>query len=120
MTMTIRAHRLQRGFSLLELMIVLLILSIIMGAVMQQISTVQQRSSSEQTKMDMFQESREFMDQMTRDLHEAGYPNPRNFDIGQITGPADDKVAVGLVKADNAELIFEGDVDGTGTVSSVQ
>ncbi len=112
--------RKQRGFSLIELMVVLLILSVIMAAVMQQIANVQQRSSAEQTKMDMFQESREFIDQLTRDLHQAGYPNPRNFESGFITGPGDARAAVGLVKVDNGELIFEGDVDGTGVVSSVQ
>lgn len=113
-------RRAQRGFSLIELMVVLLILSVIMGAVFQQIANVQQRSSAEQTKLDMFQESREFMDQLTRDLHQAGYPSPANFDKGQISGPNDHKAAVGLVKAGISDLIFEGDVDGTGIVSSVQ
>ncbi len=115
----------QRGFSMIELLVVLLILSLIMGAVFEQVALVQQRSSAEQVKLDMFQEGREFMDQLTRDLHQAGYPSPVNFDNNQIGGPSsppenDPKAAVGLVKADIAELIFEGDVDGTGNVASVQ
>ena len=111
----------QYGFSLLELMMVLLILSIMMGSVFTQISLVQARSSAEQTKLDMFQESREFMDQLERDLHEAGYPNSRNFGSGMvINGITEPGNAVGLVKVDVNELWFEGDVDGDGLVDSVQ
>jgi hypothetical protein len=94
--------------------------------VFQQINVVIQRSSAEQVKLDMFQEAREFMDQMTRDLHQAGYPNQRNFAPGQLGSispakpvPNDSKVAVGLVKVAPGELVFEGDVDGSGQVSSV-
>src|SRR5438034_5570095 len=68
------------GFSLLELMIVLIILLGISAAIFQTINLTTQRSSAEQTKVDMFQEAREFMDQMSRDLRQAGYPNPRNMD----------------------------------------
>jgi prepilin-type N-terminal cleavage/methylation domain-containing protein len=111
----------QAGFSLIEMMIVLLVLSVMMGAVFSQIRLVQARSSSEQTKLDMFQESREFMDQLQRDLHEAGYPNSRN--VGQnliVNGINEPGIAVGLVKIDVNELWFEGDVDGDGLVDSVQ
>lgn len=110
----------QRGFSLIELMIVLLVLSIMMAAVFQQIMLVQQRSSAEQSKADVFQESRAFVDQVTRDLHQAGYPNPRNFNTGYISGPSDQHAAVGLVAVTNNSLWFEGDVNGDGNVYSVQ
>src|SRR5947199_3776580 len=81
------------------------------------------RSATEQTKLDMLQEGREFMDQMSRDLRQAGYPNPRNFASGVLTvSPIanDHRAAVGLVKVDTGDLWFEGDVDGSGTVSVVQ
>lgn len=111
----------QAGFSLIELMVVLLVLTIMMGAVFSQIRLVQARSSSEQTKLDMFQESREFVDQLERDLHEAGYPNSRNLSTSQmLTGINSPGTAVGLVKIDVNELWFEGDVDGDGQVDSVQ
>jgi prepilin-type N-terminal cleavage/methylation domain-containing protein len=115
------AGRRQGGFSLLEMMVVLLVLSIMMGAVFSQVRNVQARSSSEQTKLDMFQESREFMDQLQRDLHEAGYPNSRNFGpLGITDGVNSANNAAGLVKIDVNELWFEGDVDGDGQVDSVQ
>jgi prepilin-type N-terminal cleavage/methylation domain-containing protein len=114
------ASKSQRGFSMLELMIVLLVLSVMMGAIFQQISNVQKRSAAEQVKLDMFQQEREFMDQLERDLHEAGYPNQRNYAPLAITGQNDLKNAVGMVKVAENELWFEGDVDGDGFVESVQ
>jgi prepilin-type N-terminal cleavage/methylation domain-containing protein len=110
----------QHGFSLLELMIVLLVLSVMMGTVFQQINLVQQRNAAEQSKIDIFEESRSFVDQLTRDLHLAGYPNPRNFAPGYISGPNDQHAAVGLVRVAVDQLWFEGDVDGDGAVDSVQ
>lgn len=112
-----------RGFSLIEMMIVLLILSVIMGAIFQMMRLAMARSSAEQAKLDMFQEAREFMDQMARDLRQAGYPNPRNFASTVLTtSPVanDSRAAVGIVKIDAGDLWFEGDVDGSGTVSVVQ
>jgi len=110
------------GFSLVELMIVIAILGIICGSVFKVIELTMQRSSAEQNKLDMSQEGREFMDQMSRDLRQSGYPNPRNFTPDALTvTPAenDSHVAIGLVKIAPDELWFEGDIDGTGTVSVV-
>src|SRR5207237_366761 len=77
-------HRITRsavsGFSLMEVLIVLVVLLTLTASIFQMINTSTQRSSTEQTKLDMFQEAREFMDQMSRDLRQAGYPSPRNVD----------------------------------------
>src|SRR2546425_1736628 len=108
------------GFSLMELMIVLVIVLVISAAIFQTINLTTQRSSAEQTKVDMFQEAREFMDQMSRDLRQAGYPSTRNMDSSVLTvNPQvnDHHVAAGLVELDAGDLWFEGDVDGSGTVS---
>jgi prepilin-type N-terminal cleavage/methylation domain-containing protein len=112
-----------KGFSLIELMIVMVIMSVVMGAVFQVINLSTERSSTEQTKLDMFQEAREFMDQMSRDLRQAGYPNPRNMASSALTEipvKNDPLAAVGVVKVDAGDLWFEGDVDGTGTVSVIR
>lgn len=113
----------QRGFSLLELMIVIVILMAMMATVFQLVNQSIARSGTEQSKLDMFQESREFMDQLSRDLHEAGYPSTQNLSSGVLTAsPAanDHQNAVGIVKVDTGDLWFEGNVDGTGVVYSVQ
>src|SRR5438552_11095859 len=111
-----------KGFSLIELVIVMAILLVVSAAVFKLVAVATERSSAEQTKLDMFQEAREFMDQMTRDLRQAGYPNQRNFVYGVLASPEknDARGAVGLVKIDTGELWFEADVDGGGTVSVVR
>jgi prepilin-type N-terminal cleavage/methylation domain-containing protein len=112
----------QRGFSLVELMIAIILLMVMTATVFQLITQAIARSGTEQTKLDMFQESREFMDQLSRDLHEAGYPSTQNLASTTLTSPftEDHHNAVGLVKIDTGDLWFEGNVDGTGVVYSVQ
>src|SRR5262249_16543251 len=109
------------GFSLLELVIAMVLLLVISAVIFQVINMSTERSATEQVKLDMFQEAREFMDQMTRELRLAGYPNRRNFALNVLISPLinDLRAAVGLVKVGSGELWFEGDVDGTGTVSVV-
>jgi len=125
--------QLQVGFSLLELVLVCAILSIVTGAIVSGIQTTVQRSQAEQTKVDLTQEGREFVDEFERDLHQAGYPNCRTVAAPLLGAtpncPADDTnpteewnpaVAVGLVYLSNTKIIFEGAIDGSGTVYSVQ
>lgn len=123
----------QRGFSLIEMMMVVLILSIITGVVFNYVVTVQKRYHTEEARIDVQQESREFLDQMVRDLHTAGYPNFRiTLTAGAAPGAAPNpanvgdlvannpKVAVGLVAVSYTDVLFEGDVDGSGSVSSMR
>jgi Tfp pilus assembly protein PilW len=113
-----------RGFSVIELMVAIMVMMIVVGGIFGVIDVVNQRSATEQAKLDMFQEAREFVDQMSRDLHQAGYPNPRNFlGTGVLTASPitnDLKNAVGIVKVADGDVWFEADVEGTGTVSVVR
>jgi prepilin-type N-terminal cleavage/methylation domain-containing protein len=124
----------QGGFTLLELMLVCAILSIVMGAVFNSIRLTIARSQAEQVKVDLTQQGREFVDEFQRDLHQAGYPNCRIVgtagvvpncptDYTQPTAvPVEQNtaVAIGLVYVSSTKIIFEGAVDGTGTVYSIQ
>lgn len=125
----------EAGFTLLELVMVCAILTIVLGAVFNGMDQVTKRSQVEQTKVDLTQAGREFVDEFERDVHQAGYPNCRmvatagvvsscpsdpvtNLFLDPVrTNPA---VAVGLVHVDSTQVVFEGDVDGSGVVSTVK
>jgi prepilin-type N-terminal cleavage/methylation domain-containing protein len=115
----------QQGFSLVELLAVVILLSITVGGLLSQISLVQQRSRGEQAKLDIFQESRDFVDQFVRDAHQAGYPSAHMFDTSSWTvAPAspiytDTRLAAGITLISPSEIKFEGDVDGGGLVDVV-
>ena len=121
-THTMRRRASQRGFSLLEMLTVVAILTLVMGAVFKQVISVQQRYRTEETKLDISQESREFLDQMVRDLHQAGYPTLRIYATGVLASPKinDQRVAAGIVKFAYNDLWFEGDIDGDGQVDVVR
>jgi prepilin-type N-terminal cleavage/methylation domain-containing protein len=110
------------GFSLIELMIVMVLVLLVSGVILQVINLAGARSAAEQTKTDVFQEAREFMDQMSRDLRQAGYPSPRNMDpsvFTQVPYINDLHAAAGVVEVSDTDLKFEGDTDGTGSVKVV-
>ena len=77
----------QHGSSLVEMLLVILIMVPLMGCVFQLMNLATSHASTEQTKLDMFQEAREFMDQMSRDLRQAGYPNVRDYVRGEGPDP---------------------------------
>jgi prepilin-type N-terminal cleavage/methylation domain-containing protein len=116
----------QKGFSLIEMMVVVLILGVISAGLFMQIDTAQQRAFSEQVKLDNFQEARDFVDQFFRDVNQIGYPNSRMVDTTAAWSPAlasplinDNRLAIGLVKIDTNEIRFEGDMNGDGVVQSI-
>lgn len=107
---------LNRGYTLLELLIVLVILVTVTGAVFEQINAMQKKAGSAATKLDMNQQAREFLDQTVRDLHMAGYPGASMFSNPQLH-PS--QVAAGLVRVSATEILLEGDVNNDGNVYSV-
>jgi prepilin-type N-terminal cleavage/methylation domain-containing protein len=117
------AHLRQRGFSLIELLVAMGILTIVLAVVFNEIDKVQKRYRTEETKLDIFQEARNFMDRFVRDLHSAGYPGSRMYQLGVIpvSPPENDsRVAAGLVSVSQTDLRFEADVDGDGQVDSIR
>ncbi|MCU1270149.1 MAG: hypothetical protein JWN74_1443 [Acidobacteriaceae bacterium] len=110
----------ERGFTLIELLIVIAILATVTGAIFLQLNTAQQRIVTEQAKVDNFAEARDFVDQFFRDINLIGYPSQRMLNFPTAVTTSSSKVAVGLVKIDANSIWFEGDVNGTGVVQSVQ
>lgn len=105
----------QRGFTLIELMMVVLLLSIVVGAVFSQIERAQVRYRVEDQKVDLTQQEREFIDQFTRDLHQAGYPSVPMFGGAYTTSSS--QTAVGVWSISATDLHMEGNVDGNGVQS---
>ncbi len=124
MTTVNRTRARQRGFSLLEMLVVVAILMLVMGVIFQQVGQVQKRYRTEEAKLDLTQESREFLDQIVRDVHQAGFPSRKMYQSSPaiLMDPwqQDARVAVGLVKFSYSDLWFEADVDGDGQVESVR
>ena len=108
----------QAGFSLLELLMVVLLLSIIVGALFTQIERAQVRYRVEDQKLDITQQEREFIDQFTRDLHQAGFPAVTVY--GGQYDLTSNFTAAGVWSVSDTDLRMEGDVDGSGVVSVVE
>ena len=62
------------GFTLLETMVAVLIMTIVVGAIFSQINRAQKNMRVEGQKLDLTQQQGEFLDQFARDLHQAGFP----------------------------------------------
>jgi prepilin-type N-terminal cleavage/methylation domain-containing protein len=107
-----------RGTTLVELMVALAILGLVTAGIFAQLNTATQRITTEQTKVDNFDEARDFVDQFFRDINQIGYPNGRIVSFAPTISDA--RVAVGLVKIDANSIWFEGDINGTGVVQEVQ
>jgi prepilin-type N-terminal cleavage/methylation domain-containing protein len=60
-----------RGFSLIEMLIATAIVTAVLAVVMSAIIQMQQRSKTENTTVDVSQQTRDFIDQMVRDIHIA-------------------------------------------------
>jgi len=69
----------RRGFALIEMMVAVLIFTLIAGAAFAVLIAAQQRYKMESQVLDSFQNARLALDQMTRDIHVAGYPPANSF-----------------------------------------
>ena len=115
---TNKQRRRQQGFSLIEMLVALFILSIVLAIVTQGIVDMQNRNNAVTEKTDAMQMTRDYIDQMVRDIHNAGYPPPTVF-AGTpdcIASPQAANVACGILSFTPTQVIYEADLDGTGTI----
>jgi prepilin-type N-terminal cleavage/methylation domain-containing protein len=97
------------GFTLVESMVAVLVLTILMAAVFSLINRSQTHFRVETQKVDFTQQQREFIDQFTRDMHQAGFPSANSL------GPANAALAAqGLTFLSATVVTMDGDLDGTG------
>lgn len=118
-----KRNLLRRGFTLIELMVSLAILTAVVGVVVEGLKKMQERNAMETSKVDLTQESRQFLDQIVADIHQSGFPSLKMFDPASLLSAnncnVDLNVACGFINVTNSSLQFEADVDGSGTVSEV-
>src|SRR5215472_13088238 len=107
----------QRGFSLVETIVVVALLLLVLGVATEGLIQMQKRTSADTAKVDTTQMSRQFLDQIVNDLHQSGYPSAKLFDPS--SPPPANSVAAGLLSVDANAVQFEADVDGSGNVSHV-
>src|SRR5215467_15399148 len=120
--------KLHKGSTMLELMVSMTILSIVGAVIVSGLTSLVQRNSMETSKIDLTQESRQFMDQIVADIHQAGYPSAKMFDLANLVPPTNAanincaiymQISCGFISATPSALQFEADVDGSGIVSEV-
>jgi prepilin-type N-terminal cleavage/methylation domain-containing protein len=117
-----RNHRApEQGFSMLEMLIVVAILTVVLGLVFRYINNAQRVYRTQENRIDTTQQAREAIDEITRELHQSGFPSAQLYAPGVLGNPSanDSRAAVGLVKVSPTELWFEGDINNDGNVYSV-
>jgi type II secretory pathway pseudopilin PulG len=100
------------------MLLVLGILGVVVGVVVGAVIQMQQRQSAEYAKVDTVQETRDFIDQMVRDIHTVGYP-PGKVVTGNPNCIGAANVSCGVIYFSSTQIKYEGDLDGTGTVYQV-
>src|SRR6266403_1378308 len=70
------------GYSLVELLVATVLFTIIAGTIFSLLFSAQLRYSSESGLTTAFQQANVAIDQITRDIHSAGYPPPSSFGPG--------------------------------------
>lgn len=125
----------QKGFTLLETMVAAAIFLVISGAIMSLLTVSQKRYATDTKVLSAFQEARLAIDQMSRDIDDAGYPpqsqfsspstptssyaqTPYAWEPSYITAPC--TLGGSCTTPGDFDLIVETDVDNSGTVSWVR
>jgi prepilin-type N-terminal cleavage/methylation domain-containing protein len=128
----LRTRTVQSGFTLIELMVSVAIFLLICGAIFELMGTTQNRFKTESQVLNAFEEARLGLDQIVRDVNDAGYP-PQNHFSGTppVTAFAASPIAwspnyapatpclIGTagggtcISPGDFDLIVEGNVDGT-------
>jgi type II secretory pathway pseudopilin PulG len=73
------SHKREDGYSLVELLVATILFTIIAGSVFSLLLSAQLRYRGESNVTTAFQQANVAIDQITRDVHSAGYPPPSSF-----------------------------------------
>jgi type II secretory pathway pseudopilin PulG len=123
----------QNGFTMIEAMVSVGIFVLICGSVFGLLGVSQKRYQTETQVLGSFQEARLALDQIVRDVNDAGYPPPNYFSTAATTADKYVKSPIAWMPSypltpcqigtagggtcttpSDYDVIFEGDIDGTG------
>ena len=114
-------RRSEQGFSLIELLVTTLVMTIVMGSLLALSNQSQARADFEQDMVALNQSGREVADQVYRDIRLAGYPQQKLFAATlNWTAANTNKIASGFVTTNSNGLTFQGDIDNDGVVEVVE
>jgi prepilin-type N-terminal cleavage/methylation domain-containing protein len=117
----------QRGFTMLEMLIAIAVFMVVAGAAFGLLANSQKRYKTDSQALTSFQQARLGIDQIIRDINDAGYPPANHF---STTPPADSYAITPLAwtpgypgactiggtctTPGDFDMIIETDYDGTG------
>src|SRR5436190_24400247 len=94
----------ERGFSAIEMLISVALIMLVLGVALAGMRDMQARNFAEGSRVDALQETRDFIDQVVRDVHVAGYPSSRvlNQPLGACVGNVN--IACGIIQLNSLQV----------------
>lgn len=115
--MRLRKPKRSRGFTLLEVLIVLGIFSLFTAGVFQLLLSLQTAQAHQEREAQELQAVRAPLYQMLRELRLVGYPGRSSFGTAD---PAAGLIAAGFIQVTSTDVVFEADLDLNGTVERIE
>ena len=110
----------QKGFSLIELLVVLSIFTFIMGGIFTVYNKGQGRFVFEQDVAEAQQTARNVVDMMEREIRLAGFPKTTYYDSALGYNTNSNTIATGFTTSNGTDMIFEGDINEDGIADVVE
>ena len=109
------------GFTYVELLVVLAIFAVLLGALFEKIEENQEVSAISRDESDMHQNLEDVLTLIASEMKMAGFPPASYYDWDYLQAPSTHRnlVAMGLVGAQPQSVQFQGDINGDGEVDYV-
>jgi type IV pilus assembly protein PilW len=113
-------HNCCRGFSLVELLVVLAVFTFIVGGLFTVLNQGQIRYAFEQDVTEAQQSARNAIDMMEREIRLAGFPKTSYYDTALGYTINSNTIANGFTTSNATDIVFEGDINEDGVVEVVE
>jgi type IV pilus assembly protein PilW len=110
----------RRGFSLVELLVVLAVFTFIVGGLFTVLNKGQVRYAFEQDVTEAQQSARNAIDMMGREIRLAGFPKTSYYDGALGYNTNSNTIAKGFTTSNATDMVFEGDINEDGIVEVVE